>query len=277
MTSGSLFLVATPIGNLADITLRALEILREVDLIAAEDTRHSRRLLDHFNIKSRLVALHDHNEAEACDELVRAMQQGQSIALISDAGTPLVSDPGYRLVQAAIEAGLVVTAIPGPSAVMASLAVAGLAVDRFCFEGFLPAKQAARKSRLEAMRDESRTMVFFEAPHRMKDFIEDAGTVFGEDRQVAIARELTKKFEQVWRGSLGTALGQLASGDIPEKGEFAVVIGGNPAPGAKYDDVLLMETLLTELSPSAAATVASRLTGESKRRLYDVALAIKKR
>jgi len=275
MTIGRLYLVSTPIGNLDDITLRALETLRTVDVVAAEDTRHTGKLLEHFNLRVRLVALHEHNESQASAGLVRELQQGRNIALVSDAGTPLVSDPGYRLVQAAIEAGIEIVPVPGASAVMAALAVAGLPLDRFCFEGFLPVKRAARTTRLESLRDESRTMVFFEAPRRVKDLVQDACAVFGDERHVAIARELTKVFEQVWRGNLGAALVQLDAGQIPAKGEFVVVVAGIPAPAARYDETVLMEHLLTALSPSAAAAVASRITGSSKRHLYDIALAIK--
>lgn len=276
MSKARLYLVATPIGNLGDMTLRAIEVLRSVDLIAAEDTRHSRRLLDHFNITAKLLALHEHNETGQAPGMVEDLLQGRSIALVSDAGTPLVSDPGYRLVQAAIEAGIEVVPVPGASAVTASLSVAGLPIDRFCFEGFLPAKSAQRASRFEALHAEPRTMVFFEAPHRIRSFVNDAHRAFGGERRVAISRELTKQFEQVWRGTLEAAGRALEAGDIPEKGEFVVCVGGNDAPGGAYDELMLMEVLLTELSPSAAASVASKLTGQGKKRLYDIALSLKK-
>lgn len=276
MTGGRLYIVATPIGNFDDITLRAIEILRTVDVIAAEDTRHSKRLLEHFNIKAKLVAFHEHNASASAQQWVDQMIQGESVALISDAGTPLVSDPGYRLVRAARAAGIAVSPIPGPSAVIAALSAAGLPTDRFCFEGFLSAKSAARRAHLASLRHEPRTLVFYEAPHRVVALIGDAQAVVGPSREVAIARELTKQFEQIWHGSLADAGVALATGEIPQKGEFVVVLAGNVTPVTDYDARALMVELLTVLPPAAAAGVASRISGLSKRRLYDIALSLKK-
>lgn len=276
MDSAKLYVVATPIGNLADITLRAVEVLGSVALVAAEDTRHSRRLLDHLGIDVPLVALHEHNEAATAEQLVTQLQSGVSIALISDAGTPLVSDPGYRLVLACISAGIDVVPVPGASAVIAALSAAGLPTDRFCFEGFMPARIAARRARLEALRTETRTLVFFEAPHRIAALVDDLLDVMGPERKVAVARELTKQFEQIWRGSLADAMKAMETGDIPQKGEFVLVLEGGEPVTHDVDETRLMEALLTALPPTTAASVASRITGANKRQLYDIALALKK-
>ena len=196
----SLYIVATPIGNLDDMTLRAIQVLRDVDVVAAEDTRHSRSLLDHFGITTRLVSYRDHNEEASTQGLLTLLAEGQAVALISDAGTPLISDPGYRLVQAALSSGIQVIPIPGASAVIAALCVSGMAIDRFSFEGFLPAKQVARQSVFKALQRETQTLVFYEAPHRIRDALLDICTVMGPDRRVTLARELTKRFEQIWYG-----------------------------------------------------------------------------
>ncbi|HHO68310.1 MAG TPA: 16S rRNA (cytidine(1402)-2'-O)-methyltransferase, partial [Gammaproteobacteria bacterium] len=193
--AGTLFVVATPIGNLGDMTPRGVEVLQQADLIAAEDTRHSRRLAEHFGIATPMLALHEHNERSVAARLVERLRQGESIALISDAGTPLISDPGYQLVRAAREAGVPVVPVPGASALVAALSVAGLPTDRFVFEGFLPPRQAARRKRLEALKDEPRTLVFYESSHRIVDSLNDLKDVFGPGRQALLARELTKAFE----------------------------------------------------------------------------------
>jgi len=274
---GALYVVATPIGNLGDMSARAVEVLRSVDIIAAEDTRHSKRLLDHYAIDGRLVSCHDHNEADSSARLVAEMLAGRSVALISDAGTPLVSDPGYRLVQEAIAAGITVIPVPGPSAMVAALSVAGLPTDRFCFEGFLPARQKARLAALHALRLESRTLVLFEAPHRVAELLRDMIEVMGEGRRVTVARELTKQFEQVWRGSLAEAAAMVESGAIPERGEFVIVLEGAAASGLDVDSERLMEILLRELPPATAAGLASEITGIARKRLYEVAVSLKKR
>lgn len=270
-----LYVVATPIGNLGDISARALTILREVDLIAAEDTRHSRRLLAHYGITTPLHAYHEHNETESAANLIALLSRGQQVALVSDAGTPLVSDPGYRLIRSAIEANIRVSPVPGPSALLAALGVSGLPTDRFCFEGFLPARQKQRESKLKDLVREPRTMVFFEAPHRIRALLADLMSVFGAHREISISRELTKQYEQVWTGVVGGAFDLVSSGDIPEKGEFVVTVKGAPSGGADYDEIELMQILLTELSPATAASLASRILGANRKHLYEVALSLK--
>ncbi|MDX2411586.1 MAG: 16S rRNA (cytidine(1402)-2'-O)-methyltransferase, partial [Woeseiaceae bacterium] len=244
-TSGTLFVVATPIGNLEDLTPRARQTLAEVDLIAAEDTRHTGRLLSHFGVKTRLLALHDHNEAELADKVIDKILAGQSVALVSDAGTPLVSDPGYRLVKAAHQRGVPVSPIPGASALTAALSVAGLATDKFCFEGFLPAKKKARFDVLANLRDEARTMVFYESVHRIEAAIAALCGVFGTSRSAYLGRELTKMHEQCVYATLGEIHAQLLDGSIIKKGEFVIVVGGSLETKASSLD---LDSLLVELS-----------------------------
>ena len=275
--SGTLFVVATPIGNLDDLTPRARQTLAAVDLIAAEDTRHTRRLLSHFGLKTPLFALHEHNEDEAAGQLVAELEAGKSVALVSDAGTPLVSDPGYRLVRAAHGAGVRVSPIPGPSAVTAALSAAGLATDRFCFEGFLPAKRHARREALAGLAGEMRTMVFYESVHRIVDCIDDMIRVFGEDREAFLGRELTKIHEQSISRSLRDLGENLNQGEIVQKGEFVLVIAGarEPAPTSIDVDRLLVE-LADKLPGKEVAKVLSRATGEKRNALYDRLLHLKK-
>ncbi|HIG40197.1 MAG TPA: 16S rRNA (cytidine(1402)-2'-O)-methyltransferase [Gammaproteobacteria bacterium] len=255
---------------------RALNILRQVDLIAAEDTRHSRKLLRHYLIDTALVTYHDHNESMASDSLVEKLLSGVDIALISDAGTPLISDPGYRLVKQAQERGVRVIPVPGASAIIAALSASGLATDQFRFEGFLPAKTSARVSRLEALKPESCTLVFYEAPHRIEKMIEDLVQVFGPNRVATIARELTKKFEQVVRDDLGGLQARLQGGGIVSKGEFVVLVAGAQRVETDLDETKLMQALLDELPPARAANVAHKLTGSGKKHFYDLALTLKK-
>ncbi len=272
-----LYVVATPIGNLGDISSRAIEVLRNVALIAAEDTRHTGQLLAHFGIRTKMVAYHDHNESEETPRLLASMTRGESVALVTDAGTPLVSDPGYRLVKAAAEAGLKVSPIPGASALTAALSICALPVDRFCFEGFLQARPVARRDRLTLLVTEQRTMVFYESPHRIAAVVSDMASVFGGERRVTIARELTKQFEQAWYGSLADAIAAFANGDVPTRGEFVVVVEGAVSQASfDQDEVRTMEILLRELSPSAASTLGSELLGVPRKRLYEVALFLKK-
>ena len=219
--AGILFVVATPIGNLEDISLRAVRVLREADLIAAEDTRHTAKLLHHYDIRRPTASLHEHNEQEKVPALVDRLRGGARIALVTDAGTPAVSDPGYRLVRAAIDAGIRVEAIPGPSAVLAALVSSGLPTDSFVFAGFPPPKSAARRAWFEALRDEPRTLVFFEAPHRIRETLAAAIETLG-DREAALGRELTKLHEEVLRGSLSAVLDRLGE----PRGEFTVVVAG---------------------------------------------------
>ena len=267
--SGTLFVVATPIGNLEDLTPRARQTLAEVDLIAAEDTRHTGRLLSHFGVKTRLLALHDHNEAELADKVIDMILAGQSVALVSDAGTPLVSDPGYRLVKAAHQRAVPVTPIPGPSALTAALSVAGLPTDRFCFEGFLPAKKKARFDVLTGLKNEVRTMVFYESVHRIEGALAALSGTFGTDRIAFLGRELTKMHEQCVYGTLGEIHAQLLDGLITRKGEFVIVVGGSLETKASSLD---LDSLLVELSgklpDKEVAKAIARATGEKRNVLY---------
>lgn len=272
MPQTGLYVVATPIGNLEDISYRAVRILSEVDLVAAEDTRHSRVLLAHYGITTAMQAFHEHNEAQLEGRMLERLSQGQSIALISDAGTPLLSDPGYRLVRAARDAGLPVYVVPGPSAVTAALSVAGLPTDRFAFEGFLPVKAAARKKRLEALGQESRTLVFFESSHRIEAALADMQAVFGEQRQAAVCRELTKKFETVLKGPLSELRDELARDSNQGRGEFVVIVGGREdSTDAALSGAHRMALALLEFLPaSQAARVAAQLNGVPRRAVYQL-------
>lgn len=225
--SGSLYIVATPIGNLEDITLRALRVLREVSLIACEDTRHTGKLLEHFGISKPLLSYHEHNESARAARLIGRLQGGESVALVSDAGTPLISDPGYRVVRAAIDAGIAVVPVPGPSASLAALSASGLPTDQYRFCGFLPSKSTQRRAFLDRLKNEDCTLIFYETPHRILDALDDIAAVFGE-RPVAIARELTKVHEEIVRASAADVKARLAvRGSI--RGEFTVLIGkGEP-------------------------------------------------
>ena len=270
--AGKLWVVATPIGNLEDLSPRARDVLASVDVIAAEDTRHSAPLLRHFGIATKCVALHDHNERDASVELVRRMQDGTTIALISDAGTPLISDPGFRLVRAAREAGIEVSTAPGPCAAIAALSVAGLPSDRFVFEGFLPAKPAARQAHLQSLRAEPRTLIFYESSHRIVEALRDAAQVLGE-RQAVIARELTKMFETVLAGTLADLLSRLERDADQQRGEFVLILAGSTDDS---DAVRLSEgrrvydILRRELPPGRAAKVASEITGAPRNALYAI-------
>ncbi len=275
--SGTLFIIATPIGNLEDLTPRARQTLAEVDLIAAEDTRHTGRLLSHIGVKSRLLALHDHNEDKVVANIIRILQDGQSVALVSDAGTPLVSDPGYRLVCAARINDIVVSPIPGASAVIAALSVAGLATDRFSFEGFGPAKRGARREWLQALASEKRTMVFYESVHRIADCLADMVEIFGADRAAFIGRELTKIHEQCVQDSLQSLQEMVADGTITSKGEFVVAVAGTdkePAPSLDVDWLLLQ--LAEDLPVKSSARIAARISGKKKNQLYDRLLQLQK-
>jgi 16S rRNA (cytidine1402-2'-O)-methyltransferase len=276
--SGKLFIIATPIGNLEDLTPRARQTLAEVDLIAAEDTRRTGRLLSHIGVKSRLLALHDHNEEKSVAKIIKMLQDGQSIALVSDAGTPLVSDPGYRLVSAAHDNNIGVSPIPGASAAVAALSVAGLATDRFCFEGFGPPKKDARREWLQARATETRTMVFYESVHRIADCLADMVEVFGVDRPAFIGREMTKMHEQCVRKSLASLQAMVADGSIVSKGEFVIVVAGaDEQPGSSLDTDRLLLELADHLPAKDAAKIAARISGEKKNRLYDRLLQLKTR
>lgn len=277
-TPGTLWIVATPIGNLEDLSPRARRILGEADLVVCEDTRHSGRLLAAFGIKARLASLHEHNEEREVPGLVARLAGGESVALVSDAGTPLLSDPGYRLVRAAAAAGLVVSPVPGPSAVLAALSVAGLPTDRFAFEGFLPARAAGRRARLQALSDESRTMVFFEAGNRLAAFLADAVALLGEGRAAVVARELTKLHETVYRGPLAELATRVTGDADASRGENVIVIAGRETVTAREGDeaglARLLPELLQELPPSRAVRIAAKLTGVPRRRAYEIALTL---
>ena len=267
---GTLFVVATPIGNLADLSPRALATLKSVAAVCAEDTRHTRQLLAHYGVEKPLLALHEHNEGEIADKLVARLVAGESLALVSDAGTPLVSDPGYRLVRAARAAGIKVSPIPGASAVIAALSVAGLASDRFVFEGFLPAKAAARRERLALLASEPRTLVFYESAHRIEDSLADMATAFGMERPVVVARELTKLFETVLDGTLADVRAQVTADPNQRRGEFVVIVqGAGDDTDARVVEGRRLYTKLSEhLPPSTAAKVAADLSGAPRKALY---------
>ena len=270
MPSAVLYIVATPIGNLDDITLRALKVLAGVDLIAAEDTRHTRNLLKHHGIETPLIALHEHNEEKTAPRLVEKLKAGVTIALVSDAGTPLLSDPGYRLVRLAAQAGVVISTIPGPSAITAALSISGLATDRFIFEGFLPPRQAARITVLESLRVEQRSIVLFESGHRIEASLQDMETVMGSEREAAICREMTKQFETVLRGTLADLRLQLEQDSNQKKGECVIVLSGGESdyPAAFLKAVELAHSLKLYLSVSQASRVAAKVCGVSRRELY---------
>lgn len=276
--SGTLYVVATPIGNLEDISARALRVLREVDAIAAEDTRHTGQLLAHFGIDTALFSLHEHNERARLEQVVARLRGGQALALVSDAGTPLISDPGFPLVRELRRQGLPVIAVPGPSSVLAALSVAGLPTDRFVFEGFLPAKAGARRDRLQALAAEDRTLVFLEASHRIAEMLVDLATVFGAERPAVVARELTKRYEEVQSAPLGDLVTWVTADGNRQKGEFVVVVGGAPAVSeADTPEVRrLLTILLAEFPASRAVVIAAKLTGLRKKPLYDLALTLGK-
>ncbi len=278
MTESTLFVVATPIGNLDDLSPRARTVLDEADLIAAEDTRHTGRLLSHFGIKTPQIALHEHNEEKLVAQLIGNLQQGQSVALVSDAGTPLISDPGYRLLRAAHEKGIRVSPVPGASSVVAALSVAGLPTNRFCFEGFLPAKKSARQKKLAELADETRTMVFFEAVHRVDECVDDMLRVFGAGRQAFIGREITKFHEQCVLGTLAEMKQKLDAGQLKLKGEFVLVIEGQetpPPPSVTIDLNQLLRELAEVLPGSQAADLAASLTGRRRNEIYRLMLELR--
>ncbi|APO96514.1 16S rRNA (cytidine(1402)-2'-O)-methyltransferase [Xanthomonas vesicatoria] len=270
MSPGTLHVVATPIGNLADLSPRAQEVLRGVAAICAEDTRHTRQLLSHFGIDRPLLALHDHNEDAMSERIVARLREGESLAIVSDAGTPLVSDPGFKLVRAARAAGIKVSPVPGACAAIAALSVAGLPSDRFGFEGFLPAKSAARRERLAHLAGETRTLVFYESSHRIVDSLADLRLAFGDDRPAVIARELTKLFETVLDGSLAELQAKVEADDNQRKGEFVVMVQGaaDAADGQLAEGRRVYAKLAEHLPPSTAAKLAAELTGAPRKALY---------
>jgi 16S rRNA (cytidine1402-2'-O)-methyltransferase len=274
--SGVLYIVATPIGHLDDIGQRALRVLSSVTVIAAEDTRHSSRLLRHYRINTPCVALHEHNERAQAARLVQRLRQGDSVAFITDAGTPLVSDPGFHLVRLAQDEGLRVAPVPGPSAAIAALSVSGLAVERFVFEGFLPSRAQARAKRLEELRAETRTMIFYEAPHRISESLAAMAGIFGPQREASYAREITKVHETVRRMPLGELAAWVAGDPEQRLGEIVVVVQGAPAESIDEQDARrVLSLLLEELPLKRAAAVAAEITGVARNTLYAWGLALK--
>jgi 16S rRNA (cytidine1402-2'-O)-methyltransferase len=270
--AGILYIVATPIGNLGDISARALAVLQQVDRIAAEDTRHSAALLRHFAISTPTFALHEHNERHKAQAVLELLQQGESLALISDAGTPLISDPGYFLVREAHRAGIKVVPVPGPSALVTALSVSGLATDRFCFEGFLPARSGARCKALQALAQEPRTLAFYESPHRIEESLADMAATLGSERRATMARELTKTFETIRHATLGELAAWVIADPNQRRGEFVVLVEGAPrgeaGDGAAADGRRIAEILVRELPLKQAAALAATISGEKKNALY---------
>jgi 16S rRNA (cytidine1402-2'-O)-methyltransferase len=269
--------VATPIGNLQDITLRALETLKLVDIVAAEDTRHSGQLLVHYGIRAKLMALHEHNERSAGKKLVELLQTGNSVALISDAGTPAISDPGAVLVGLAREAGISVVPIPGANAAIAALSAAGVVAPHFLFYGFLPSKPSQRRHALEALRNLPYTLIFYEAPHRVLDCVTDLATIMGE-RTITFARELTKTFETIHASLLADAVAWLEADSNRQRGEFVLLVEGQPVtnePAIDHKTQRILETLLRDLPLKQAVKLAADISGVKKNALYDLALTLK--
>jgi len=276
---GTLYVVATPIGNLDDISPRARAVLGRVDLVVAEDTRRIRQLLTHFGISKPLMSLHEHNESGRVHQITERLGAGKSIALLSDAGTPLVSDPGYRLLAAARVQALPVSPIPGSCALIAALSVAGLPTDRFCFRGFLPARAGARQAALAALKECTATLIFYESVHRIGDTLADMADIFGPDRPATLARELTKLHETIYRGGIAELRAQLAADPGGCKGEFTLVVAGaEPRSRADHPDLERVVAILTKELPAAqAAGLAARITGAKRHQAYQIAVGIRRR
>ncbi len=275
---GTIFVVATPIGNLGDLSPRAREVLAGVSLIAAEDTRHTGQLLQSFGVATPLTSMHEHNESQKSAALLDRVARGESIAIVSDAGTPLISDPGFDLIAAARRRNIPVIAVPGPCAAIAALCVAGLPTDRFAFEGFLASKSAARRTQLESLLAETRTLVFYEAPHRLTEVLHDMAAVLGSDRRATVSRELTKRFETTYSGSLAELAALAERDENMSRGEIVIVVTGAPEQvhdAVALDAQQLLRALLDELSPAQAAKIAARLTGTKRSELYDLAMRLK--
>jgi 16S rRNA (cytidine1402-2'-O)-methyltransferase len=272
-----LYVVATPIGNLGDLSARAREILQTCSLIAAEDTRHTGTLLKHFGIQTPQLSLHDHNERDRAPELIRKLREGAQIALVSDAGTPGISDPGFELVRAVAAAGFEIVAVPGPCAAIAALSIGGVPTDRFCFEGFLPARGAARRKRLQSLELEPRTLVLYEAPHRVREMLEDCAEVFGGERQATVAREITKLHESTYRGSLRELLTRATTDADFGRGEIVLVLAGAPQQEIAAEGGLdrVLKILLAELPLKQAAHLAAQITETRDNEAYKRALQLK--
>lgn len=283
MKTGNLYLVATPIGNLQDITLRALDILKTVDYIAAEDTRHSEKLLRHYHIESSLISYHDHNAAARNSELIALLKQGKTIALISDAGTPLISDPGHSLVNEAIKHDIAVISIPGPSAMISALTISGLPSHRFSFEGFLPAKNEQKKEVLDSLQEEERTMIFYESPHRIINTLASMIDIWGHERNGVVARELTKYYESVYRGTLGELLTLLKQHKEFQLGEFVIVVEGAKKLVKTHSEKIelsieqILILFLKQHPIKEAVKLAEEISGQRKNYLYELALQLKNR
>jgi 16S rRNA (cytidine1402-2'-O)-methyltransferase len=273
---GCFYIVSTPIGNLGDITLRALETLKSVDFIAAEDTRHSAKLLGHFNITTPMIAYHDHSDLKQQQKILQMLLRGKNIALISDAGTPLISDPGYNLVKQANDKGITIIPVPGACALIAALSISGLASDRFVFEGFLPAKSSARLTALQKLVDEDRTIIFYESTHRVLDSLADMSKAFGQGRMAVIARELTKTYETVNKGTLAELINFTRVDQNQSKGEFVILVNGFKKQSSELEidsaAKTTMKILLDELSVKQAAAIGAKITGLRKRDLYQWAV-----
>lgn len=274
--SAQLFVVATPIGHLDDMSYRAIDVLKSVSLIAAEDTRTSAQLMKHFNISTPLTACHEHNESNKIDILIQKLLNGEDMALISDAGTPLISDPGFKLVRAAQANGIRVIPVPGACAAIAALSAVGLPSDRFSFQGFLASKQSQRLQQLEKLKDETQTLIFYEAPHRILDSVKDMAAVFGADRPVGFAREITKTFETIKKMALGELVEFIAADHHQQKGEIVLVVGGASEEKDIEQEKLdqLLQRLLQDLSVKAASQLAADLTGIKKKIAYQRALVL---
>ncbi|MCC5661543.1 16S rRNA (cytidine(1402)-2'-O)-methyltransferase [Nostoc sp. XA010] len=272
----TLYVVGTPIGNLEDITFRAVRILQTVDIIAAEDTRHTGKLLQHFQVKTPQVSYHEHNRTSRIPELLEHLVNNKAIALVSDAGMPGISDPGYELVKACIEAGITVVPIPGASAAITALSASGLPTDRFVFEGFLPAKSQQRQEYLESLQTESRTLIFYESPHRLRDTLQDLALVWGSDRQIVLGRELTKLYEEFWRGTIAEAIAHYNQRE--PQGEYTLVVAGIPASQPQLTEEELKAELKQLISQGISRSQASRqlakFTSLPRRQLYQLALSI---
>lgn len=275
---GQLFIVATPIGNLGDISQRALKVLASVSCVLAEDTRHSKRLLNHYGINTKLRACHEHNEDSLLEWVKSQLDSGLSLALISDAGTPLISDPGFVLVRALREANCDVVTVPGPSSIIAALSIAGLPTDSFAYDGFLPAKAKARQTALAVYRNEPRTIVLLESSHRINSCLDDIVQVLGGERQLVIARELTKRFETVLAGSASELSEQLHADEDQTRGEFVLMIAGAPAVSESQAEIeQILTVMLADLPLKQATSLAAKITGLRKNEIYDLALEIKEK
>ncbi|MEH1932607.1 MAG: 16S rRNA (cytidine(1402)-2'-O)-methyltransferase [Nostoc sp.] len=273
---GTLYVVGTPIGNLEDITFRAVRILQTVDIIAAEDTRHTGKLLQHFQVKTPQLSYHEHNRTSRIPELLEHLVNDKAIALVSDAGMPGISDPGYELVKACIEAGIPVVPIPGANAAITALSASGLPTDRFVFEGFLPAKTQQRQEHLESLQTESRTLIFYESPHRLRDTLQDLAKVWGSDRQIVLGRELTKLYEEFWRGTIAEAIAHYNQRE--PQGEYTLVVAGIPVnqPQLTQEELKaeLKQLISQGISRSQASRELAKVTFLPRRQLYQLALSL---